>query len=70
MQFEKVYTNKLYSLIKIDSKFTNDKTEIEKNFLTSLECRIDKTTTYATHSSTQSYTNNSKFCLVNFLNLK
>ena len=73
MQFEKVYTNRMYSLVKIDSKFSNDKNEIEKNFLISLECRIDKLTTYATHLSTQYLTNNnnkSNICLVNFLNLK
>jgi len=45
MYLEKIYLNKLYSAKKIESKFTNDKSESENNFLIALECRIDKTTT-------------------------
>lgn len=74
MQFEKVYTNKLYSTMKIDSKFSNNRNESEKNYLIALECRLDRTTTYATHFSNEKNTHsnspNSNFCLVDFLNLK
>ena len=31
MQLERIYVNKLYSTVQIDSKFTNDKFESEKN---------------------------------------
>jgi hypothetical protein len=75
MYLEKIYLNKLYSAKKIESKFTNDKSESENNFLIALECRIDKTTTIESSSlisssETQTQILSSRFCLVDFLSLK
>lgn len=78
MQLETIYLNKLYSSQKIESKFTNDKGESEKNFLIALECHVDKTITTDSPSriisssevSTQPRITSSKFCLADFLSLK
>jgi hypothetical protein len=74
MQLERIYVNKLYSTVQIDSKFTNDKFESEKNFLIALECIVDLTTTYSpnpiVHKPAKSTIQNSEFCIVDFLNLK